>query len=604
MTETEKLKTSDTTHLGPSKGTEQLGVVSNHKMTFQVSFTKEQKVADRYRVISQFGYKSGEALIYFCEDEHENRHVVLKLYQSDFKPKEDILRLLTTTSNPNIIKVYSYAYIQDQLYEVMEYIEGGSLEERANQTTFKEDELQKAVIPEVCNALKFLHSKNIIHRDIKPSNIFYKDKERKDIVVGDFGISSVLEHGLSKRLTKGALTVDFAAPELFGVKGMHYVSMEADYYALGITLIWLYLGKSPFDGLTDTQIMTKHTSDRIIPPDSMSDKFKALISGLLVKERKRRWGAHEIELWLKGENVQVHLDDLMPITAVTYPSYKLPNAEAKNPAELAILLQTYPDQGILKDRLRKQTFSKWLYSFEQNKGDEIFKVEEKTKDLELALIEISCRLNKEVPYYLTPIQKADSPQALAKILDSNKDIGTEHFKSQKIHIWLKYAEGGTEILSRWYKYSSSKSDNNIDLEFESFLHCLDPMLPEAQLVITPNEVRNEIIECTSKIKKSFDLKNIGPRGLFACSLRLKDDLDGINLKNTSVTLLKDQSSLVELEVDATEIRPGQTLSNSIILTKHIETFRHDIPKTIMIPLLFIIDYPAYAKRKAKRPLNV
>jgi serine/threonine protein kinase len=601
MTVTEKIKSNETTYLGPSKGTEQIGGVSNQKIAFPVSFTEGQKVAGRFRIISPLGNKSGEAIIYLSKDEHENRNVVLKLYQSGFKPKEDILKLLTTTSQPHIIKVYSYDYIQGQLYEVMEYIEGGSLEERANHTIFREEELQKTVIPEVCNALTFLHSKGIIHRDIKPSNIFYKDKEHKSIVVGDFGISSVLEHGLSKKLTKGALTVDFAAPELFGLKGMNYVSKESDYYALGITLIWLYLGKSPFDGLTDTQIMTKHTSERFTPPESLSDRFTALISGLLLKERENRWGADEINRWLKGENVQVHEDDLRPIA---YPSYKLPDAEAKTPEELAVLLQTYPDCGLLKDRLRKQTYSSWLYNFEQNKGDEVFKVEEQTKDLDLALIEISCLLNKEVPYFLSLTQKANTPQSLAKLLDLNKDVGIEHFKSQKIHIWLKYAEGGTEILSRWYKYASGKSNSNTELEFESFLHCLDPMLQEAQLLITPNEVKNEIIECTSKIKKSFNLKNIGPRGLFTCSLRIKNDLDGMNLINTSITLMKEQSAIIELEVDATEIRPGQTLSNSIILTKHIETFRQDIPKTIVIPLLFVIDYPAYAKRKAKRPLNV
>jgi len=41
----------------------------------------------------------------------------------------------------------------------------------------------------MCLALEYVHFNKIIHRDMKPENIFFVDKTRDKLKIGDFGIS-------------------------------------------------------------------------------------------------------------------------------------------------------------------------------------------------------------------------------------------------------------------------------------------------------------------------------------------------------------------------------------------------------------------------------
>ncbi len=183
---TERLKVEETERLE-----------TEHKRDFPVFLSKGQIVENRYKVVDMLGQRSGESLVYLCQDiKKEDKNVVLKLYNTGFTPKEEILRKLVEVTHPDIINVLAYGYLGSQLYEIMEYAEGGSLLERLRERPFSEEELIKYVIPEVLNGLKFCHENDIVHRDIKPSNIFYRDKKKSDIVIGDFGISSVIEKGI------------------------------------------------------------------------------------------------------------------------------------------------------------------------------------------------------------------------------------------------------------------------------------------------------------------------------------------------------------------------------------------------------------------------
>ncbi len=632
---TEKLNSSPGTQKLPS-GTEKLGkgvtenLFGETRNAFPVFLKEGDIVKGIYKIIQRLGHPSGEAYVYLGECLSDKKSVVIKLYHEGFSAKEDIVKTLVKITHKDIINVIDYGTEQRQFYEVMEYAEGGTLVERLTKNSFSEKELVECVIPEVANGLKFCHEHRIIHRDIKPGNIFYRDKDKTDIVLGDFGISSMLDHEFTVKKTKGALTPDFAAPELFGYKGEHYVSREADYYALGITLIYLYLGKSPFYGLSNLQIMTKHTTERILPPDPLSDRFKKLLSGLLIKERKKRWGASEIERWLNGEDVPVYEDVIDQDFSKKRPPYKLTETiKANNEKELAVLLQTFNDVKLLKERLARKSLSQWLEPFDQTKADKVSRIEEKVKDADLALLEISCILDPDIPFFLTPNLQAESPEKLATLIDANWQLGKEHFLSGRISIWLKYTPGGEQILQRWTSSKiGSGSANNSDIVLESFLHCLNPQLEEAQVSIEPPVLDIGTIESISSVQRKFKILNKGPRGLLSCRASLNSEIDGFvaSVNNSSlasklktsvevatsgekgkdiINLLPGESSEILIEIDAHLLpRFAQTYKAAILLTKNNYTFRDDYQGTIEIPISFYVDYPSYSKKKAKSPLIV
>lgn len=78
----------------------------------------------------------------------------------------------------------------------------------------------------VCDAIEYMHSKNIMHRDIKPENILL---DRKNVVkVCDFGFAVNCE----PRMTLCG-TVEYMAPEMILRKPYNH---KIDIWGLGILL--------------------------------------------------------------------------------------------------------------------------------------------------------------------------------------------------------------------------------------------------------------------------------------------------------------------------------------------------------------------------------
>ncbi len=605
--ETKRLNSSSReTERLQQKETEKIG--AELQKAFPVFLTEGQTVENRYKVVDVLGQRSGESLVYLCEDIKEKKTVVLKLYNTGFKPKMDIVKTLVEITHPDIINVLTFGHFSNQFYEIMEYAEGGSLSDRLKEKTFSGEELVKCIIPQVLNGLKFCHENGIIHRDIKPENIFYKDRERNDIVLGDFGISSALDKGYSIRRTETVLTLDFAAPESISYydkdakKYLVYIGKEVDYYAFGISLIYLYMGESPFKGLTDAAIVHIHTSEKVTLPDSFSDRFKQLLRGLLIKERAKRWGASEIERWLKGEDVPVHKDDLSEHT-FSIPPYKFTaDATAISPREMAILIQTFEDRELVKKHFSKGWFSNWLSSFNQELAYKVTEIEEKIKDVDLALLEISYILYPEMPYILLPENQAETPEQLATVIDKNWKTGKEHIFSGKVSIWLKYAgyQDVYERLEQIRKEFNREQDRGVEI----FLQLLG--LTEPVFIIEPSTIDIGVIESTvGKLHKTIKLSHASKRGYLYGEIIFSEKTDGISFFreepkgiSTNITgiikinLWPGESIAFNLQIDAEKLQVDKNYKFSIITKTSATTERN-------LPISFFVDYPAYTKKRSE-----
>lgn len=72
--------------------------------------------------------------------------------------------------HPNIVEMYESYLVGDELWVVMEYLEGGALTDIV--THARMDEEQIATVCRQClKALAYLHSQGVIHRDIKSDSI-------------------------------------------------------------------------------------------------------------------------------------------------------------------------------------------------------------------------------------------------------------------------------------------------------------------------------------------------------------------------------------------------------------------------------------------------
>jgi len=323
---------------------------------------------NKYIILQVVNRSTGEAEVYLMERGKER--FIFKLYYPNFKPKDTILQQLKGLHHEDIVDLLDYGYLGDRFFEIMEYAEGGSLTEKREDGTYKylpikDREQLKQIVRETVNALEYCHTKGIIHRDIKPENLFYKNANGTDILVGDFGISSALEEGMSRRLTSQSLTVGYAAPELYGYGGKAIIGKEVDYYAFGFTIIHFWLGNNPFEGLGIHAISNLTTSGRVDIPTDMPEDLKTLVKGLITIDYHHRWGYKEVQKWLAGEHVPVHYK----VIEKTYSDFHFGFIDGEevvinDPVELARLLEKYPQQG--KKHLYKGTIQKWVENVDQS----------------------------------------------------------------------------------------------------------------------------------------------------------------------------------------------------------------------------------------------
>lgn len=187
----------------------------------------------------------------------------------------------------NIVKVNEVFKENDTAYYIMEYLEGGNLQEYVRKNgPLSESEAIALIIP-IAHAVDALHSERILHLDIKPENIVLKkDRDTGMItpVLIDFGL---VKHFDSKgkpttRLAAKGASDGFAPMEQYTT--IDSFAPTLDVYALGASLYYLLKGKNPpkaFD--IESSVALKDTL-----PASVTEKTKDAIVRAMEKSRFER----------------------------------------------------------------------------------------------------------------------------------------------------------------------------------------------------------------------------------------------------------------------------------------------------------------------------
>ena len=260
-----------------------------------------------YRKIKCLSDNSGEAQVFLVEN--EGRELVLKIYYPNFSVKKKLMKIVASINFEMIVKVYDFGKMYvggvNRDYELMEYLQGGTLNNyhlNDDINKFRRIALQAAA------ALEYCHNNNVIHKDIKPGNFFFRDKEQKQLVLGDFGISSVIKDKNKLHRTTQARTPIYASPEMYNdvIDGVVELTPATDYYSLGVTLLALWRGNSPFN-VGERTIMKRKNEGRLPGVDTLPERVKMIVSGLTAVNIQKRWTYNEVERWFLGESPEVDL---------------------------------------------------------------------------------------------------------------------------------------------------------------------------------------------------------------------------------------------------------------------------------------------------------
>ena len=262
---------------------------------------------NKYKNLQSLSEDTGEAQVFLVERDGEK--FVLKIYYPNFDVNKKVLQTVYNFNFEMIVKVFDFGktYVdgKHRYYELMEFLKGGTMQEyrlNGDMDKFRRIALQGAA------ALAYCHQSGILHKDIKPGNFFFRDKEHTELVLGDFGISSILDQDGKAHKTTQARTPIYAAPEMYTdvIDGVVEVTPAADFYSFGICLMALWLGESPLS--SNERVMMRQKSEGRLPHIfELPNRVRLLIQGLTVVNAANRWGYKEVEEWFLGGTPKVDL---------------------------------------------------------------------------------------------------------------------------------------------------------------------------------------------------------------------------------------------------------------------------------------------------------
>ena len=206
------------------------------------------------------------------------------------------INLLKNLDHPNIVKFYDFFEEEDNIYLMMEFLEGCTLKQYIQKTEIISENNARIIIKQLLTALSYLHyACDICHRDIKPENIMFKEKnDINSLKLLDFGLS--LENFESKNYLENCGTLVYMAPELL-INNIKYTK-GVDVWSVGIILYMLLMkGKNPFYNRGDSKetVIKNIRNNNVIfnndinEENNISNMGKDLINKLLKKNPLYRY---------------------------------------------------------------------------------------------------------------------------------------------------------------------------------------------------------------------------------------------------------------------------------------------------------------------------
>ena len=257
----------------------------------------EQAVGSLFTIEAEIG-RGGMAVVYRARDVRLRRLVALKVLPPELAFREDVKRrflreaqMAAQLSHPNIVPIYAVDDLDGVVYFAMGLVEGETLAQRLHRAPRPDVATVRRVLREVCDALAYAHSRQVVHRDVKPDNILL-DHESGRAVVTDFGIARAAEG--DQRLTVEGIAVGtpaYMSPEQ--AMGDREVDGRSDIYALGVVGWQMLAGELPFQANNTPAMLMKHISEHPRPLGELRTDLPAnlvhAIERAMSKGRGDRW---------------------------------------------------------------------------------------------------------------------------------------------------------------------------------------------------------------------------------------------------------------------------------------------------------------------------
>nr|XP_040149145.1 serine/threonine-protein kinase DCLK2 isoform X7 [Ictidomys tridecemlineatus] len=273
--------------------------------------SESSTLLEKYKIGKVIG-DGNFAVVKECMDRSTGKEFALKIIdKAKCCGKEHLIEnevsILRRVKHPNIIMLVEEMETATELFLVMELVKGGDLFDAITSSTKYTERDGSAMVYNLANALRYLHSLSIVHRDIKPENLLvceYPDGT-KSLKLGDFGLATVVEGPLYTVCG----TPTYVAPEIIAETGY---GLKVDIWAAGVITYILLCGFPPFRSENNLQedLFDQILAGKLEFPapywDNITDSAKELISQMLQVNVEARCTAGQIlsHPWVSDDTSQ------------------------------------------------------------------------------------------------------------------------------------------------------------------------------------------------------------------------------------------------------------------------------------------------------------
>ena len=196
------------------------------------------------------------------------------------------IKIHKSMSHINIVKFEHYFEDNENVYILLEICKNKTLNELLKRRKIISELEMRYYLAQILSAVKYMHENKVIHRDLKLGNLFLG--QNLMIKIGDFGLATRLEYDGERKHTVCG-TPNYIAPEILENKHSGH-SYEVDYWAIGVIVYTLLIGKPPFETEDVKETYKKITADNYEFPSNVyiSEEAKTFIKEILVIDPNKR----------------------------------------------------------------------------------------------------------------------------------------------------------------------------------------------------------------------------------------------------------------------------------------------------------------------------
>lgn len=250
-----------------------------------------------YEILAKIG-SGGTADVFKARELATQRVLALKVLKPEATRHEPTrrsfiaeARLLERLDHPSLVRGFGVARSGNVFFSRLEYLDGSTVLELLDARKRIAEEQALRIVLAAAEALRYLGQSGVVHRDVKPGNLMLAKDGR--VVLIDLGFAATGDARASEESAVG--TVAYLSPEQ--ASGGAAADIRSDIYSLGVSLFHIVVGRLPFQGSDDREVLRKQVMESLSSPElkgrGISPHVHYFIEKMVAKEAAARYQSWE-----------------------------------------------------------------------------------------------------------------------------------------------------------------------------------------------------------------------------------------------------------------------------------------------------------------------